>query len=98
MTEKSHHSRRVTRDSQGRPYACLSSCVVGMELVPDGGFDCMDEGQPLVVQKDEHGLYIECTGEDIECTYNHGIDTHHYLSGQADDGEHLIGLYRKEDY
>lgn len=84
------HSRKSasTHDTQGRPYAKLSELKIGDILVPDGSFTCIALGEQQIVQKDVHGLFIDCHGDP-------SWDKHYLL---ADDGEHLIGLYRREDY
>lgn len=72
-----------TTDTAGRPYAKLSEIQPGDILEADGGFTCMKEGKREKVIKDHDGsLFIAC-----DCGG-------HHLHGQADDGEHLIGLYR----
>lgn len=72
---------KVTHDTTGRPYAKLSKCKVGTMLECDGGFDCNKHGARRRVLSHPNGLYIRCKSDK------------HFLSGQADDGEHLIGLY-----
>lgn len=56
----------------------------GDRLVPDDAFDCLEEGVPVEVRKDEDGLYVCCA------------DGSHYLDGQLDfdSGEFLIGFRR----
>lgn len=72
-----------TADTSGKPYAKLSELKPGDVLVADGGFTCMKEGARMKVVKDHDGsLFLPC-----DCGG-------HHLVGQADDGEHLIGLYR----
>jgi hypothetical protein len=71
----------TTHDKTGQPYARLSMLKAGADLRCDSGFTCLDEGAIHRVSLDEYGLYIHCS------------EGKHYLSGQTDDGEHLIGLY-----
>lgn len=79
----------VTADNDGRPYAKLSEAKPGDWLEADAGFDCVRSGMKLVIQEDKQGLFIACTGGPSSGVYS----SQHYLDGQADDGEHLIGLY-----
>lgn len=76
----------ATHDTEGRPYAKLSEMKAGVELECDAGFDCIKPGSRRRVlaaswKEDKGRLYIRCKSG---C---------HFLDGQADDGEHLIGLY-----
>lgn len=72
-----------TKDTAGKPYAKLSETKPGDLLVVDAGFTCLKAGAQRRVKQDRDGeLYIECA------------DGGHTLSGQADDGEHIVGLYR----
>ena len=71
----------LTTDTIGKPWAKLSELKPGDILIPDGGFTCMKEGARMKVVKDKDGsLFLPC---------NCGG---HSLDGQADDGEHLVGL------
>lgn len=82
------------RDIDGRVYATLSTLKPGDILEADGGFTCLKEGEVCEVKLDSKeayenksaaaGLYIECSAGE------------HFLCGQADDGEHCIGLYKLE--
>lgn len=69
-------------DKSGRPWAKLSELKVGDKLEADGGFTCMNKGQVFDVQREGARLFIACREE------------YHDLQGQADDGEHLVGLYK----
>lgn len=69
-----------TRDKSGKPWAKLRDAKEGDLLRLDGGFTCA-KGQ-VQIYADKDGLYFPCS---------HGK---HYLVGQADDGEHLIGIYK----
>lgn len=79
-----------THSTDGREWAKLSDLKVGDKLTMDDGFDdgdgegCGISGKTLVVEQGEHGLFVPC-GEG-----------HHYLDGQADDGEHLVGMWPAE--
>ena len=68
------------KDKQGRPWAKLSQLRDGDRVELDGGFICIDAGIVQIMSRPS-GLAFRCA---------HG---HHYLSGQADDGEHLVGVY-----
>ncbi len=65
-------------------FAKLSKVKVGDKLYPDNGFECMRAEQPLIVQQHATGLYLEC-----DCGF-------HFIEGQADDDENLIGLCSEE--
>lgn len=69
-------------DRKGRPWAKLSEVKVGDLLEADNGFNCIESNTPHTVCEDHEGLYIACA------------EGYHFLKGQADDGEHLIGLYK----
>lgn len=69
-----------TTDPEGRPYARLSELKVGDRVLLDSDFLCHQPGQ-VTIEEDEKGLYFLC---------NEGL---HYLDGQTDDGEYLIGIY-----
>jgi len=73
-----------THDVDGRPYAKLSQLKAGDVVIPDDGFD------NLTVDK-EYTVYAYAMGPYV-------LDDHHlafYLEGQADDGEHCVGIYLK---
>lgn len=71
----------MTTDKSGRTYAKLSELKAGDSIELDGGFTCATAGRTKV-QEDDGGLYFACG------------DGHHYLSGQADDGVHCVGVYK----
>jgi hypothetical protein len=76
---------KVTKDTTGRPYAKLSQMKVGVNLECDGGFTCLKAGAHRRVLREgpgKDGLYIRCKSGK------------HFIAGQADDGEHLVGLYK----
>ena len=70
----------ATHDNFGRAYAKLSELKQGDWIDLDSGFSCT-EARHTIVLYDHDGLYYRC---------KHG---RHYLIGQADDGEHCIGIY-----
>lgn len=72
-----------THDTRGRAYLKLSDAKPGQKIICDGGFTCMDNFETARLARDltTGDLYFIC------------IDGTHYISGQADDGEHCIGLY-----
>lgn len=76
-----------TTDIDGRAYAKLSAVKPGDHLQCDGGFTCLKDGAIRMVKRHVVGrdLYIDCA------------DGGHTLDGQADDGEHLVGLYPVAD-
>lgn len=67
----------------GKSYVRLAEVRAGTKLMCDGGFDCMDDGDVMIVHADGNGeLYIQC-----ECGQ-------HYLDSQHDDvTDALVGLY-----
>lgn len=67
-------------DKHGRPWAKLSELKASDKVELDGGFTCTPAGTALV-QGDQVGLFFSCQ------------EGNHYISGQADDGEHCIGIY-----
>ncbi|MDR3513746.1 MAG: hypothetical protein P4L73_19085 [Caulobacteraceae bacterium] len=72
-------------DIDGRAYARLDDLQPGDTLIPDGGFDCLAEGQPRRVWRRESGeLCIDCRS---------GV---HVLAGQDDGDGFLVGLYRAD--
>ena len=79
---------QMQTDILGRPYAKLSELRVGDKVVVDDGFDYMAPWSELQVFEDERGeLAIVC---------NEG---QHTLDGQImDDGDSLMGVYRKEGF
>ena len=82
---KRHHNH-IT----GEPWACLSKIEQGQTLIADGGFTCLIDGEECFVHQDEHfKLFVNCSGGDEDDGNRQG---RHYLSGQADDGEHLVGF------
>lgn len=71
-----------THDTSGRPWAKLSELKEGDKIELDSGFTCHAAG-PIEVRADPKGdLYFPCK------------EGRHMLDGQADDGEHLVGVYR----
>lgn len=70
-----------THSTDGREWAKLSELKPGDHVLADDGFTCGMNGKTLEVSQDDHGLYVPC---------NEGK---HHLDGQADDGDHLVGLW-----
>lgn len=75
-------SRFPTHDANGYPWAKLSKLSNGSRVRVDACFTCMTPNSIRVVTQADDGLWISCS---------HG---RHYLVGQADDGEHLVGIYQ----
>lgn len=75
----------MQKDKQGRPYAKMSELKAGDVVEIDGDFTCMKPWTKQPVQNDKDGLFLECE------------EGHHYLSGQADDGEHCVGVYLAQE-
>jgi hypothetical protein len=71
-------------DENGRPWAKLSELKAGDKVELDGGFLCHGAGVVEVKQNALGTLYFECQ------------DGNHRFDSQADDGEHLIGIYKVE--
>ena len=74
-----------THDAQGRPYAKISELKAGDIIELDDGFTCAVAGQ-RVLKTTSRGLAFDCD----EGEAAHAID------GQADDGEHCIGIYKAQ--
>lgn len=72
---------KATHDTNGVEWAKLSE-LKPYELVKlDGSFTCRSAGKARL-SSDAGGLYFKCS------------EGKHYISGQADDGDHCIGIYR----
>ena len=69
------------KDLHGRDYAKLSKLGVGDKIELDAGFTCHCKGTTYVRLDKHRQLYFLCD------------EAHHILSGQADNGEDLIGIY-----
>lgn len=70
------------QDKQGREYAKLSQLKPGDCLQADSGFECMSPRELFEVKQHDCGeLYINCR------------DGKHFLVGQTDNNEDIIGLY-----
>jgi hypothetical protein len=67
-------------DLSGRPWLKLNEAKAGMLIETDAGFTCI-EARRITLQSDKAGLFFACA------------DGKHYISGQADDGIHCVGLY-----
>lgn len=75
-----------------KPYlAPIHTAVEGAELIADGGFTCLADGEVCRVRKDDHGLYVPCAGshegEDYGKPATADRTEKHYLDGQLDDDE-----------
>lgn len=69
-----------THDKSGKPYAKLSELKVNDKVMLNASFSCHSGGE-TVLEQDEQGLYFKCkVGK-------------HYISGQAVNGEHCVGIY-----
>jgi len=68
-------------DTSGREYLKLADAKDGMIVELDGGFTCRRAGKAMLYHDRAKGLYFFCD------------DGSHYISGQADDGIHCIGMY-----
>ena len=78
--------RLGTCDINGRPWAKLSELKAGDVVELDSGFTCASAGfRTLKETKD--GLAFDCAEGEAA----------HAIAGQADDGEHCIGIYRADD-
>lgn len=69
-------------DINGRKYAKLSALKVGDKVELDDGFTCHKAGIVEIIKSDIGKLGFKCSA---------GF---HEISGQADDGEHCVGVYR----
>lgn len=67
-------------DKASRPYAKLSTLKAGDRVELDAGFTCHKSGI-VTLEQDELGLFFKCD------------EGEHHISGQADNGEDLIGIY-----
>lgn len=73
-------TRITDHDTQGRKYLKLVDAKDGQEIELDGGFPCIAAGKTKLLS-DRGSLYFKCS------------DGKHFISGQADDGIHCIGIY-----
>ncbi len=69
-----------THSTDGREWARLSKLKPGDKVEIDDGFTCNAAGI-YIVAGDARGLYIPCS------------EGGHHLDGQADDGEHCVGIW-----
>ena len=77
-----------------REFARVDDVKPGDTLIADDGFDCIQEGTHLIVQKDSEGtLYVPCKGG----------EGRHYLQGQIggpfgglEPETHYVGFYKAE--
>lgn len=76
---------KTSHDISGIEWARLSHLKPGDRLRADGGFTCiLEDATPPVKAESDGRLYVPCS------------DGRHYLDGQADDGEHLVGMYHTQ--
>ncbi len=68
-------------DIKGRPYAKLSKLRPGQLIELNNGFTCTKARTCTIHLDKDNRLFFSCD------------DGLHYLDGQADDGEHCIGVY-----
>lgn len=84
-------------DISGRPWAKLSDLHPGDVVEFDDGFTCLRKGEIALVHVDLKGqLFVFCSGhEEFEGrSKKHSRKEQHFLDGQADDGEHCVGVYK----
>lgn len=67
-------------DNAGRAYLRMDQARGGQVVELDDGFTCRGKGRAMLYAA-EGGLYFCC---------DHGS---HFISGQADDGIHCVGIY-----
>lgn len=71
-----------THSTDGQEWARLSQLKPGDKVRTDGGFTCGMNNKTLEVKQDGSGnLYVDCD------------EGQHNLDGQADDGDHLVGMW-----
>lgn len=74
----------ITHNTSGRPYAKLSELKELDTVEVDGDFDCFNAGdQRKVFRNSDDGQLFICCAEG-----------QHFLRGQADDGDTLIGVHK----
>lgn len=88
-----HKKHANTHDKTGRPWAKLSELKAGDKVELDNGFTCHARGVTRLGE-DSGGLFFRCNGDKEKKTPPYRL-THH-IAGQADDGEHLVGIYKVE--
>lgn len=69
-------------DRNNRPYLRLSDLGPNTVVEFDNGFSCLRPYSRQLVNYDDDGAFVFCD------------EGKHYLHGQADDGEHCIGVYK----
>jgi hypothetical protein len=70
-----------SHSTNGHEWARLSVLKAGDKIRTDDGFTCGINNKTLEVFADERGAFVRCD------------EGRHYLDGQADDGDHLIGMW-----
>jgi hypothetical protein len=76
------HGGSMTRDRQGRTYLRLDQAQGGQMVELDGGFTCHASG-----------IVMLCVCPETRELFFHCDDGKHFISGQADDGRHCVGIY-----
>lgn len=69
----------------------------GDVLIADAGFTCLDDGDRCIVEVDPDrvgidALYVQCRGAEDDSAA--GKTERHYLVGQVDEGDEVIGFTR----
>jgi hypothetical protein len=70
-----------THSIQGRPWAKLSDLKEGSKIELDSGFTCHKAGVETVHLDEDGKPFFKCRAG------------RHALAGQADDGEHCVGVF-----
>lgn len=73
-----------SHDKYGQQWAKLSELKAGSMIKLDRGFDCHNPGIVEVKAWKDGRLYFACE------------KGQHFLFCQADDGDHLVGIYKVE--
>ena len=90
-----------------KPFAKVSEVKEGTVLITDGGFTCLKEGEKVIVEKDNRGLFVKCCKKegDYGAPKDNSRTQHHYLDGQLasenhtlaeDEEDTYVGLYMEE--
>ena len=69
-----------THDTDGRAYLKLSEAREGL-IELDAGFTCRVASRAILYRDERGKFYFNCA------------EGSHFLDGQANDGEHCIGVY-----
>ena len=73
----------ATHDKQGREYLKIANAKVGMKIVCDGGFDCVEQFETVRLNQDSTTgmFYFICA---------HG---RHYIGVHDISDDYVVGLY-----